>query len=117
LKTYDEYQKTIIVDFDDTLCIYENNDKDCCKGRPNTELISKLNDLHSKGYTIEVFTSRGYFSASSRKHAREKYLKKMEDFLKDLKYDLISFEKPLGIVYIDDKAIRPDELNRLEELK
>jgi capsule biosynthesis phosphatase len=111
------YKKLIIVDFDDTLCLHpEDNKSNISEGKPNIDLIGKLNHLYSSGYNIEIHTARGHFSADSREEAEEKYRTIIEDWLHkyQVKYDKLNFNKPYGIIYIDDKAMRPDEFHLLE---
>lgn len=116
---YKQYlEKRVIVDFDDTLCIYDETSKGVCDGTPNHELIRKLRELHRAGFNIEIFTARGHFSAKNRNEASRKYKNIMENWLKEhnVPYNNLSFNKPYGIIYIDDKAVRPDELLRLDTL-
>lgn len=113
------YEKLIIVDFDDTLCLHpEHNKSDIASGKPNVPLINKLNEMHAKGYRIEIYTARGHLSASSRAEAEMKYRHTILKWLDDnnVKFDWLDFNKPYGIIYIDDKAMRPDELHLLDEL-
>lgn len=108
----------IIVDFDDTLCLHTEEKSNIENGKPNTELIKKLNQLYDLGYYIYIYTARGHISAPDRQIAEYKYRHIIEKWLNDhnVKYHIISFQKPLGIYYIDDKAIRPNELDKLNEL-
>ena len=113
------YKKLIVVDFDDTLCIHpKNNKSDIENGLPNVNLINQLNDLYDQGYNIEIHTARGHFSCESRYHAELIYRPIIEEWLEknEVKYDLLNFNKPYGIIYIDDKAVRPNELNKIKEL-
>lgn len=113
------YDKLIIVDFDDTLCMHPPNDStNIMLGKPNVPLIEKLNDLHSKGYRVEIYTARGHYSCKTRAEAETKYRNVIIQWLHDnkVKFDWLSFNKPFGIIYIDDKAVRPDELDRLDLL-
>jgi len=107
----------IVVDFDDTICI--GSGTDISKGTPNYKLIEQLNKLYDIGYNINIYTARGHISANSRKEAKEKYYSIIQEWLNEhnVKYTLLSFQKPLAICYIDDKAIRPDELDKLKELE
>lgn len=109
--------KDIVVDYDNTLILH-NGSNVVDEGVPNTVLIDELNRLHDAGYRILVFTSRGHLSAASRVDAEIKYRKRIEKVLADygLKYDLLSFNKPYACIYIDDSAIRQDEISRLKEL-
>jgi capsule biosynthesis phosphatase len=113
------YEKLVIVDFDDTLCLHPDHDKsDIKNGTPNVRLINKLNDLHDKGYLIHIYTARGHLSAANRQDADKKYRPVITDWLirHGVKYDRLDFNKPYGIIYIDDKAVRPFELHLLEGL-
>ena len=112
------YDKLIIVDFDDTLCLHPDDKSDIANGTPNTALINKLNELHDKGYLIHIYTARGHFSAVNRADADRKYRHVINAWLRkhNVKYDRLDFNKPFGIIYIDDKAVRPDELHLLEGL-
>lgn len=109
--------KDIVVDYDNTIILH-NGSNVVDEGVPNLELISELNRLHDLGYRILIFTSRGHLSAASRVDAEIKYRACIEKVLADygLKYDLLSFNKPYACIYIDDSAIRQDEISRLKEL-
>lgn len=114
------YEKLIIVDFDDTLCLHSEHDKSNIQnGIPNITLINKLNELHDQGYIIHIYTARGHLSAKNREDAEKKYRQIICNWLEkyNVKYDHLNFNKPYGIIYIDDKAIRPNELHLLEGLK
>ena len=109
----------IVVDFDDTLCIHPSEDKsDILNGEPNRNLIRKLVELKNAGIEIQIYTARGHLSTPNREEAEKKYRPIIEEWLFYYKvpYDLISFDKPYAIYYIDDKAIRPDELEFLDIL-
>jgi len=103
------YHKRVIVDFDDTLAFTTN--RDWMGAKPNKPLIAKLNKLHNEGWQIDIFTARGSLSCKTRKEAEEKYLDSMLMWLlkHNVKYDIVSFNKPLGAYYIDDKAITPED--------
>jgi len=102
----------IVVDFDDTICIHPTTDKSSIPaGKPNRLLIDQLNRAYNKGYKIHILTARGHLSTASREAAEKKYRHLIEEYLKkyNVKYDIISFEKPYAMFYIDDKALRPGE--------
>jgi hypothetical protein len=113
-----DYDKLIVVDFDDTLCLHSDDKSNIAGGTPNVRLINRLNDLHAKGYLIHIYTARGHLSAPSRSEADKKYRPVINEWLKkhNVKYDRLDFNKPFGIIYIDDKAVRPFELHLLEGL-
>lgn len=101
------YHKRIVVDFDDTLAFHQNRKFD--EAVPNWLLIEKLNGLYDQGWQIDIFTARGSISCKTREEARQKYEKSMIDWLdrNGVKYNMLSFDKPLAAYYIDDKGIMP----------
>lgn len=103
------YHKRIVVDFDDTLAFHQSRKFD--SARPNEVLINKLNHLYDQGWQIDIFTARGSISCSTREEAREKYESSIVAWLKkyNVKYNMLSFDKPLAAYYIDDKGIMPED--------
>jgi hypothetical protein len=113
------YSKVIIVDFDDTLCLHAGYDKsNIAKGEPNLPLILKLNELFDRGYSIQIYTARGHISSRTRKEADTKYRSVIQEWLQKygVKYSHLTFNKPLGIIYIDDKSVRPDEIDLIDSI-
>lgn len=108
-----EHSRTLIFDLDDTISFTVNRDWE--HAIPNINLINKSNDLYKNGWKIIIITSRGNLSCSSRKEAETKYRAQIEKWLKEnnVLYDELSFEKKLGVFYIDDKALRPDEFIKM----
>ena len=108
------YYKRIILDFDDTLAFTTNRQWDDAK--PNTKLIKRINQLYDQGWQIDIFTARGSLSCKTRKDAEKKYRSGIEKWLKKhkVKYHILSFDKPLGAYYIDDKAITPEDFLNVE---
>jgi len=111
----------VVVDFDETLALYEGITTagvNIPKAKPNVPLINKLNSLYENGYEIHIYTARGHFSTDSREEADEKYRKVIQDWLEEhnVKHNVLSFKKPFAVYYVDDKAIRPNELSKLDEL-
>jgi hypothetical protein len=104
-----EHHKRIIVDFDDTLAFTQNRDWE--NAVPNIPLIEKLNNLFYAGWTIDIYTARGSISCATRQAAAEKYYSSMWLWLENnnVKYHTLSFDKPLGAYYIDDKGISPED--------
>lgn len=103
------YHKRIVVDFDDTLAFHQNRNFD--EARPNEPLINKLNNLYDQGWQIDIFTARGSISCATREEARQKYEASITQWLDkyNVKYNLLSFDKPLAAYYIDDKGIMPED--------
>ena len=113
------YSKVIIVDFDDTLCLHSGYDKsNITKGEPNLPLILKLNELFDRGYNIQIYTARGHISTGTRKEADARYRLVIQEWLQKygVKYSHLTFNKPLGIIYIDDKSVRPGELDLIDSI-
>lgn len=108
------YHKRIVCDFDDTLAYHQGRDFD--NAIPNMDLIKKLNDLYDQGWQIDIFTARGSISCNTREEARQKYEASMTAWLQkyNVKYNLLSFDKPLAAYYIDDKGIMPEDFLKVD---
>ena len=108
-----DFSKRIVVDFDDTLCFHNGHSFETAL--PNTKLISKLNEMISAGFFIDVYTARGSLSCSSREEADKKYRVQIETWLQKHfpLFNSLSFDKPLAIAYIDDKAYLPDDFSNM----
>ena len=114
------WEETLIVDFDDTIAFTKNRDWN--NALPNKPLIDKLNDLHRKGWDIHVVTARGTLSCENREEADKTYRPQIEEWLANhnVNYTSLCFQKKLGLYYIDDKGITPDdfvEKFEIEELE
>lgn len=109
--------KRLIFDLDDTLCTTQNGDY--ANAQPITEVIEKLKDYHRQGFTIVINTSRNMRTYQGNIGAINKNtLPIIIDWLArhDIPYDELYVGKPwCGFegFYVDDKAIRPDELVKL----
>lgn len=103
------HSKTLVFDFDDTISFTKNRDWE--NAEPNLPLIQKIQELYTKGWKIIIATSRGNLSCATRQEAAEKYGPQITEWLNKhhVPFDELSFEKKLGVFYIDDKALRPDE--------
>lgn len=107
--------RTLVVDVDDTISTHINRDYE--NAIPHTDIIEKLNKMYDSGWKIIYFTARGQISCNgdlnliekSRRPALEKWMKKH-----NVKHHELRFGKPIGVYYIDDKAIRPDEFMNVE---
>lgn len=109
--------KRLIFDLDDTLCTTQNGDY--ANAQPITEVIEKLKEYHRQGFTIVINTSRNMRTYQGNIGAINKNtLPIIIDWLRrhDIPYDELYVGKPwCGFegFYVDDKAIRPDELVKL----
>jgi hypothetical protein len=90
--------KIIVVDIDGVLTseISGDNWGNYHQRTPNLTQISRVNNLHDKGYKIYLYTSR----LSEDYHVTKKWL---ED--NNIKYSSLLLNKPLGELSIDDKSI------------
>lgn len=109
--------KRLIFDLDDTLCTTQNGDY--ANATPIQSVIDKLKDYHAQGFTIVINTSRNMRTYEGNIGAINKNtLPIITDWLAkhDIPYDELYVGKPwCGFegFYVDDKAIRPDELVKL----
>ena len=102
-------------DIDDTIC--NNKNRDYENAEPIKEVIDKTNYLYDNGATIKLYTSRGMVSCNGdlekiiakNKDILEKWLKKNK-----IKYDELIFGKPLGDLYVDDKAMNVSDFKKQE---
>lgn len=109
--------KRLIFDLDDTLCTTQNGDY--ANAQPITEVVEKLKEYHRQGFTIVINTSRNMRTYQGNIGAINKNtLPIIIDWLRrhDIPYHELYVGKPwCGFegFYVDDKAIRPDELVKL----
>lgn len=101
---------SFVFDIDDTIC--NNKNRDYENAEPIIEVINKINYLYNNGAKITLYTSRGMVSCNGD---LEKIIAKNSDVLKkwleknNVKYNDLIFGKPLGDMYIDDKAMNVRE--------
>lgn len=109
---------SFVFDIDDTIC--NNKNRDYENAEPIKEVIDKINYLYDNGATIKLYTSRGMVSCNGD---LEKIIAKNNDVLKrwleknNVKYNELIFGKPLGDLYIDDKAMNVKEFKNQEFCK
>lgn len=102
--------KRIIVDIDDTLCVVEN--RDFINAKPIKEVIEKVNEYYDKGYEVVISTARGQNSCKTVEEMQNKYYEVTKNWLNKngVKYHKLEIGyKQNADMYVDDKAIRPDE--------
>lgn len=105
--------KRIIVDVDDTLCTVI--DRDFINAIPHQEVINKVNEYYDKGYEIVISTARGQNSCKTIEEMKNKYEKITREWLDKvgIKYHQLEIGyKQNADMYVDDKAINPDEFVR-----
>lgn len=95
--------KTILVDFDGTLCPFSWPE---IPGEPFPEAVETVNNWHDQGYRIVLFTARAWKGWDALNDSREEGIQQVVDWSKKygLKYDEISNEKRPAIMIIDDSA-------------
>lgn len=102
--------KRIIVDIDNTLCVVEN--RDFINAKPIQKVIDKVNEYYDKGYEVVISTARGQNSCKTIREMQNKYFKVTKEWLDKVgvKYHKLEIGyKRNADMYVDDKAIRPDE--------
>lgn len=101
---------TIVIDIDDTICT--TIERDYINSKPHYDIINKINMLYDNGFTIILFTARGFISKGRDPITINKEVKPIiESWLSDnnVKYTELIMHKPYGAIYVDDKSVRPDE--------
>jgi capsule biosynthesis phosphatase len=114
------HNKTIVFDLDDTICTTFNRDFE--NAIPNLKLIAKMQQFRDQGFIIHIITARGQISCKGDIFAASvKYREQIEIWLGryNVPYDALSFNKILAQFYVDDKAIRPEEMEKIvcEQIK
>ena len=93
------------VDIDGVLC--DDMVGDYEKSKPRKDVIEKINHLYDAGNIIKIFTGRGSKTGIDWSEFTEKQLKSW-----DVKYHELIFGKPVADVFIDDKAISIEDLQK-----
>jgi capsule biosynthesis phosphatase len=103
-------KKTAIFDIDDTILTTIN--RDYANSQPKTEVIKGLRALKEAGWFIYLYTARGMGRSNGDiGSVADEVFEEIEGFCRkfDVPYDAIQIGKPYGAVYVDDKAMRPEE--------
>jgi capsule biosynthesis phosphatase len=109
------HDKIIVFDVDDTISVHE--DRKYEEAKPITEMINKINSLYDLGYGIVLLTARGQLSMDGNTEKIEAERRPvLEAWLArhNVKYDKLLFTKPLGILYVDDKAATPEDFLKMK---
>lgn len=106
----------VVCDLDDTICFPNHNEIDTYKkyglAKPNLPMIDRLRRYRECGDIIIIYTARRMVTHNGHLDAILADVGDItEKWLNDhsVPYDQLKFGKPFGDVYIDDKAMRPDE--------
>ena len=98
------------VDVDNTLCFTPKGDPpDYTKRVPRHDQIAKINKLYDEGHKIEIWTAAGA-TQGEKKHMEIFDLTMLQLAEWGVKYHAVSCMKPTADYYVDDKAIRIEDL-------
>lgn len=104
--------RTLVFDIDDTILVTENRDYD--NSRPVEGVIEGMRALKKEGWRIVLHTARGQGrSDGDIEKVREAVTKEIEDFCEkhEVPYDELILGKVWAHLYVDDKAMRPEEFS------
>ena len=99
----------IVIDLDGTICTTRENNDSYADVKPIPGAIDTMKRLKENGHEIIIYTSRHMQTCQGNPGKAIANIGKITlDWLDyhDIPYDEIIFGKPIGDVYIDDKAIR-----------
>ena len=115
MKPIAQVAKTMVVDVDDTILTTENRDYQ--NSMPVFGVVGKLREARAKGWHIILFTARGMGrSKGNIELVREEVIAEVTSFCAkwDVPYDEIMVGKPWAAMYVDDKALRPNEFEQID---
>jgi len=99
----------IVIDLDGVICKIKKDNQTYDELNPVPGAAKRIKDLRSKGHYIIISTSRHMKTCDGNVGKIMKRVGKITlDWLAryDIEYDEIYFGKPNGEIYIDDRAIR-----------
>ena len=106
---------SIVIDVDDTICTTKN--RDYYNAEPIQPVIDVINKLYDEGWEIILYTARGQLSYDGNQARIEIEVRPiLAGWLErnNVNYSTLKMGKPFSTsVYVDDKAIRPDEFIKL----
>jgi capsule biosynthesis phosphatase len=103
-------KKTAVFDVDDTILTTINRDYE--NSRPKMEVIEGMRKLKEAGWFICLYTARGMGRSNGDiGSVANEVFEEIEAFCRkyEVPYDAIQIGKPYGAIYVDDKAMRPEE--------
>lgn len=101
--------KTICFDIDGVIATkVPENDYNLAK--PREEIIERIRRLHREGHRIILHTARGSMTGIDWRVVTEQQMKEW-----GVSYDELHFGKPAADYYVDDRALRDDELAQMME--
>ena len=96
--------KNICFDLDNTLCSIEKTFEKSL-ATPKQNVIDVCNKLYDDGNNITIFTARSWAEYKMTEH----WLK-----TNGVKYHLLLCGKPLYDIFVDDKTMHPDDIEKLK---
>lgn len=99
---------TLVFDLDGVIC--DTNGVDYRSASPRIDMILRMQLLKNEGHQIIIQTARGALSGIDWRPFTEQQLAQWL-----VPYDRLSFDKPAGDLYIDDRAILMDELRAWQD--
>lgn len=92
-----------VFDLDGTICT-QVTDGDYPQAQPIPAMVNAVRDLRAAGHYITIHTARGSETGIDWRDLTETQLAAW-----GVPYDRLMLGKPFGEVYVDDRAMRPDE--------
>jgi capsule biosynthesis phosphatase len=108
--------KIYVFDLDHTLCVpqkFDDTQRRYAEAEPIPHMIEFVRKLRRRGDTIIIHTARRMLTHRGDLSKIEADVGQVtRDWLHDqnVPYDQLIFGKQFGDVYVDDKAMRPDEV-------
>jgi capsule biosynthesis phosphatase len=102
--------KTLVIDLDGTIC-EQKTFADYEIAEPVWSVIEKMVELYDEGWHIHIFTARGMNTFDGNVELIEYHLRgPTEEWLRryNVPYHELSFGKPPGDLYVDDKGMNVD---------
>ena len=107
-------KKVVVFDFDGTIAGHEHHPE---IGEPIKKTIEKMRLLHKDGFAIIISSCRFSKKLNNAKQVKEN-MKEVKEWLDehDVPYDeLWPDAKPLGLVYVDDRGINVDDVEKIND--
>lgn len=104
--------KTLVFDIDGTICPNKKKDQEYKDLIPYPEIVASMKEYKAQGFHIVLATARNMVTHGGNHGLLcAKTLPVLIEWLDSwgIPYDEIHMGKPYGQLYIDDKAVRPDE--------
>lgn len=106
-------KSTFIIDIDNTISLSqkkEDGSYDYDNSQPIESVIRRIQELHSDGHTIKLFTARGVRTFNGNvKNIKKEHEERLINWLKEFNvpYQDITWGKPWGenVFYIDDRSL------------